>query len=197
MAKKNRNPATGDGSSDGDVRENDGSRREILKMIVTAGIGVCAVGTPLCAGARMVLAPVFQEGRAGKFYPLTTVDSLMETPQKFYIVDEKRDAWMNTPEQTLGSLFLRKVGDRIIALHSLCPHAGCMVQVGTKKNPQTGTEEEMFHCPCHAAHFDLDGTRLDEVSPRDLDSLETKIEDGTVFVKFENFTFGITEKRGS
>jgi Rieske Fe-S protein len=53
----------------------------------------------------------------------------------------------------------------------------------------------MFYCPCHAAHFDFGGKRLDGVSPRDLDSLEVKTENNKVHVRFENFTFGIAEKR--
>jgi Rieske Fe-S protein len=177
------------------IPENDG-RRNFLKVTVAAGLGVCAVGTPICAGTRLVLASVFQEGQAGKFYPLTTINALAEKPQKFAIVDNKRDAWTTLPNQKIGSLFVRKAGEKIIALHSLCPHAGCMIQFGVKKNPKTNIDEELFYCPCHAAHFDLDGKRLDGVSPRDLDSLETKVEEnGNVLVKFENFTFGVAEKR--
>ncbi|MDR1962628.1 MAG: Rieske (2Fe-2S) protein [Planctomycetaceae bacterium] len=177
-----------------ETKENN-SRRDFIKVAVAAGVGVCAVGTPICAGTRMVLAPGFQESQAGQFYPLTTINALTEKPQKFAIVDSKRDAWTTLPDQKIGSLFVRKVGSEVSAFHALCPHAGCMIQIGTKKNPKTGNEEEMFYCPCHAAHFRFDGTRLDGVSPRDLDSLEVKIENGNVFVKFENFTFGIAEKR--
>ena len=203
MAKKNRNNSGTDEMADSieesvageKKKRTDGGRRDALKVAVAAGIGVCALGTPICAGIRMVLAPINQEARDGKFYPLAKLDSLTEQPQKFFVIDEKRDAWMNTPDQKLGSLYLRKSGDQVSAFHSLCPHAGCMVQAGVKKNPQTGNDEEMFYCPCHAAHFDLDGKRLDTVAPRDLDSLEVKIEDETVYVKFQNFTFGITEKR--
>ena len=196
MSKKNRNGTPVEAEPSGET-DNATGRRDLLKTAVAAGIGVCAVGTPICAGARMTLAPVFQEARAGKFYPLVAVDTLTEKPQKFHVVDDKQDAWTTLPDQKIGSLYLRKAGDRIVALHSLCPHAGCMIQAGVKKNPKSGADEEMFYCPCHAAHFDLDGKRLDGVAPRDLDALDTKVENGIVCVKFENFTFGIAEKRGS
>ena len=175
--------------------EQDTARRDFLKVSVAAGIGACAVGAPICAAVRLVTAPVFAEGTGGKFYPITTLASLTEKPQKFTIVDDKKDAWMVIPQQKIGSLFLRKVGDTVQAFHSLCPHAGCMIQVDIKKNPKTGADEELFYCPCHAAFFDLDGNRLDTVSPRNMDSLEIKIEDGRVLVKFENFTFGIADKK--
>jgi nitrite reductase/ring-hydroxylating ferredoxin subunit len=175
--------------------EQETARRDFLKVSVATGVGVCAIGAPVCAAVRLVTAPVFAEGTSGKFYPLTTLDLLTERPQKFSIVDDKKDAWTTLPQQRIGSLFLRKVGDTVQAFHSLCPHAGCMIQVGLKRNPKTEAEENLFYCPCHAAHFDLDGGRLDTVAPRDMDSLEVKVEAGHVFVKFENFTFGITEKR--
>jgi nitrite reductase/ring-hydroxylating ferredoxin subunit len=178
--------------------EREPARRDFLKVSVAAGVGACAVGAPVCAAVRLVTAPVFAEGTGGKFYPLATLDSLPEgKPQKVSIVDDKKDAWTTLPQQKIGSLFLRRVGDVVQAFHSLCPHAGCMVQVGIKENPKTKVEEELFYCPCHAAYFDLDGNRLDAVAPRDMDSLEVEIKDGRVFVKFENFTFGIADKKAT
>ena len=171
------------------------ARRDFLKVSVAAGVGACAVGAPVCAAVRLVTAPVFADSAGGKFYPITLLASLTEKPQKFTIVDDKKDAWMTLPRQKIGTFFLRKAGDTVQAVHSLCPHAGCMIQMGNKVNPKTGTEEELFYCPCHAAHFNLEGRRLDTTAPRDMDSLEVKIEDGRVFVKFENFTFGIADKK--
>jgi len=176
--------------------EQDSARRDFLKVSVAAGIGACAIGAPVCAGIRLITQPVFVEAAAGKFYPITTLAALTEQPQKFAIIDDKKDAWMTIPDQNIGTLFLRKTGDSVQALHALCPHAGCMVQLGICKNPKTGENEELFSCPCHVAFFDLDGTRIGvNASPRNLDSLEVKIEDGWVFVKFENFIFGIVDKK--
>ena len=177
--------------------ERDAPRRDFLKVSVAAGVGACAIGAPVCAAVRLVTAPLFSEGTGGKSYPLAMLDSLTERPQKFSIVDEKKDAWTTLPQQKIGTLFLRKVGETVQAFHALCPHAGCMLQVGVKENPKTKAEEELFYCPCHAAHFDLNGGRLNAVAPRDMDSLETEIKEGRVFVKFENFTFGIADKKAT
>ncbi|MDR0328058.1 MAG: Rieske (2Fe-2S) protein [Planctomycetaceae bacterium] len=196
MSKKNAEAKTQEKKSES--LEQESARRDFLKVSVAAGVGICAVGAPVCAAVRLVTAPVFAEGTGGKSYSLAALDSLPEgKPQKFSIVDEKQDAWTTLPRQKIGSLFLRKVGDTVQAFHSLCPHAGCMIQVGVRENPQTKAEEELFYCPCHAAHFDLDGRRLDAVSPRDMDPLEVEIKNGRVFVKFENFTFGIAEKKAT
>jgi nitrite reductase/ring-hydroxylating ferredoxin subunit len=177
--------------------EHEPARRDFLKVSVAAGVGACAVGAPICAAVRLVTAPVFAESTGGKSYPLATLDSLTERPEKFSIVDDKKDAWTTIPQQKIGTLFLRKVGDTVQAFHSLCPHAGCMLQVGVKTNPKTKAEEELFYCPCHAAYFDLSGKRLDAVAPRDMDSLDVEVKEGRVFVKFENFTFGIAEKKAN
>ena len=51
-----------------------------------------------------------------------------------------------------------------------------------------------FNCPCHDSSFDADGKRLDGPSPRDLDTLGTKVEDGFVMVDFQRFRQGIPDK---
>ncbi|MDR3234044.1 MAG: Rieske (2Fe-2S) protein [Planctomycetaceae bacterium] len=199
MSKKNNEtkPEKSGGSADetSKLQKQDAEqRRGFLKTAVGCGIGMCAVGAPVCAAVRLVTAPVFAESAAGKFYTVAALDTLSDKPQKFFITDDKEDAWMKMPNQKIGSLFLRRSGDEVQAFHSLCPHAGCMIQCGVKKRPQTDSEELLFYCPCHAAHFGLDGKRLDGVSPRDMDTLETKVENGKVSVKFQNFTFGTAKK---
>lgn len=177
--------------------KQDAVRRDFLKVSVAGGVGICAIGAPICAGVRLVTAPLFAESASGKFYPLATLASLTEKPQKFTIVDDKKDAWTTLSDQKIGSVFLRKIGNEVQAFQALCPHMGCVIQTGCKTNPQTGAEEEIFYCPCHSACYDLDGKRLDSVAPRNMDSLEVKVEEGRVSVKFEKFTFGIADKKAT
>ncbi|MCL2742434.1 MAG: Rieske 2Fe-2S domain-containing protein [Planctomycetaceae bacterium] len=191
MAKKNNNEE----SSASAETNADNTRRDFIKTTVAAGITACALGTPICAGVRTVLYPATQSGGTGQFFTLAVADSITDKPAKFSVIGDQQDAWITKANQNIGSVFIVKIGEEIKAFHSLCPHAGCMIQFGKNTNPKTGTEEDLFYCPCHAAHFALNGERLDGVSPRDLDSLEVKIEDGNVQVKFENFVFGIADKR--
>jgi len=174
-------------------------RRSFCKSVVAAGIGAAAIAPPVAAGIRVVLSGPEQKGLAGKFYHLTTVDSLGDTPQKFLITDDIRDAWMTSPRQKIGAAFLLKddKGD-VRAFNVLCPHAACTLDFGIRKVPKTDTEQLMFYCPCHVAYFDLTGVRLGETSdaPRDMDALEVQVEpDGKVMVKFENFITGTSEKK--
>ncbi|GHT26238.1 hypothetical protein FACS18942_03330 [Planctomycetales bacterium] len=193
MSKKNNSQNSETTSAE--ISAADKSRRDFVKTAVAAGITACALGSPICAGVRTVLYPATQSGGAGQFFPLASVDAVTEKPAKFSVIGDRQDAWITKAHQNIGTVFLVKQDNEVKAFHSLCPHAGCMIQFGKNANPKTGTEEEMFYCPCHSAHFAVSGERLDGVSPRDLDSLEVKIEDGYVHVKFENYIFGIAEKR--
>jgi Rieske Fe-S protein len=74
----------------------------------------------------------------------------------------------------------------IYRLHDVCPHLGCKV------NYQPS--EAHFHCPCHASTFGLDGVKINKIPPRDLDHLETKVQHGKVWVKYQDFRGGVAEK---
>ena len=70
---------------------------------------------------------------------------------------------------------------------AICPHAGCFVSF------DQGSDE--FKCPCHTSAFKSDGERVKpSVSPRDLDRLTAKVEDGSIMVAFANFIAGREEK---
>jgi len=186
--------------------ENDGgqaSRRSFCKTTVALGLGTVACAVPVYSGARMALFPLEQKGMSGKEYGLTTLDNLDETPRQYAIIDDIKDAWVSSPNQVIGNVFLRKIKgedgrDQVMAFQTVCPHAGCRIKVDTQKNIKTGEQETLFFCPCHGDQFYLDGERVDpsvSKSARSMDSLETRVdENGRVFVKFQNFRLGDKEK---
>ena len=173
-------------------------RRGFLGLLFGLAGGAIAFAAPLYAAVRSVIFPLEQQGLGGKEYLLTTIDLLDETmPQRFPIVDDVVDAWMTTPRQTIGNVYVRKISNtEVLAWQALCPHAGCVLGVKTTENPKTKNTELLFACPCHVAHFDLSGNLLDAKpdSPRNMDSLEARVENGKVYVKFQNFQFGVPAK---
>jgi len=195
-----------------DLGAGEVRRRGFLGLLFGLVGGAMAFATPIFAAVCSVIFPWVkvrldigsrklilekEEGIGGKDCYLTTLDQLSETPQKFPIVDDVVDAWVTVPRQTIGNVYARKTKTgEVLAWQALCPHAGCVLGVKTAENPKTKNAEMLFACPCHVAHFDLDGNLLDEKpdSPRNMDSLETKVEDGKVYVKFQNFQFGIPTK---
>jgi menaquinol-cytochrome c reductase iron-sulfur subunit len=156
--------------------------------------GAAAMLTPAAAGIIAFLNPLRQKTRAGEFIRVTNLDSLPEdgSPQKFPVIADRRDAWNLFPNEPIGAVYLRRTGNnKVEALQVVCPHAGCTIML------ESGKDGKKFLCPCHTACFDLAGKRLDAASPspRDMDSLDAEIrENNEVWVKFQNFTPGISRK---
>ncbi len=165
-------------------------RRGFLGKTLTLALGGLAYAVPALSGVVAFLNPLRQKSRAGEPVRLATLDMLPDggPPLTVSVVADRTDAWTSSRE-AIGGVLLRRVGGQVEALNVVCPHAGCSIRYQP-------AEEKLF-CPCHSASFDLSGKRLDETSPspRDLDTLEVEIRDGTeVWVRFENFRTGVAEK---
>jgi cytochrome b6-f complex iron-sulfur subunit/menaquinol-cytochrome c reductase iron-sulfur subunit len=85
----------------------------------------------------------------------------------------------------LGAVWLVRRGDTVAAFSTVCPHLGCAIDALADKS---------FGCPCHTSTFAADGKKTGGPSPRDMDVLATKIEEGFVAVNFQKFRIG-TDKR--
>jgi Rieske Fe-S protein len=91
---------------------------------------------------------------------------------------ERRDAWQTTSSQTAVYVLPPKEG-RFTILSPICPHLGCSVRwVDT---------EGKFICPCHSGSFTATGERIAGPPPRSMDSLESKVEDGVLKVRYQYF----------
>jgi len=103
-------------------------------------------------------------------------------------VADERDAWTLTKDVELGAAWLVRRGESVLAWSSTCPHLGCAIRAGD------GAGEGGFSCPCHASTFAGDGKRGEGPSPRDMDALATKVEEGFVVVDFRKYRTGTPEK---
>lgn len=59
---------------------------------------------------------------------------------------------------------------------AICPHEGCEVFWEQERN--------RFSCPCHESYFAADGAKISGPSPRGLDQLPSRIEDGRLQVQY-------------
>lgn len=83
---------------------------------------------------------------------------------------------------TSAPIFLIRTGEshgEVRALSAVCPHAGCVVSYQAAGR--------RFACPCHQAHFDAAGERIDGPSPRGLDPLELQISESRVVLAFRQY----------
>lgn len=99
----------------------------------------------------------------------------MEEVQAYVRETELRKVWVVKHSETEVTVF-----------SPICVHLGCHYNW----NPQT----QHFECPCHGSVYALDGKVIGGPAPRPLDTLPQKIEEGTLFVKWEEFRVGIPEK---
>ena len=186
-----------------DPPEDD--RRSFLKKALAVATGAVATLAPVAAGVVFLLDPV----RRGAFVPLkrrggnsagdeegyvrvTTLDALPGDgkPQKFTVIQDQADAWSYLPDQRIGNVFLRKIGEEVIAFNEICPHLGCSVAYDP-----SAPEDKAFRCPCHASAFSLSGEKSNAIPPRDLDELEVDIRNGNeVWVRYQKFITGTSDK---
>ena len=170
-------------------------RRQFLVKACTVALGGAAVVPPLVGGVAVALDPV-RRGSGGlaatPFVRVTSLEALPAdgVPRKFTVFADRVDAWNRYPLSAVGAIYLRRIGDKqVVALHSICPHAGCFVDYVPNR--------DHFYCPCHNSAFGLDGSIQTKGSPsaRPLDTLEIEIRnEREVWVRFQNFRMGTAEK---
>lgn len=176
-------------------------RRDFLYRagtIVLSALGAAVLAVP---GAAYLLSPILRRASASAegaetegFAPLARLGELEEgVPKGFPIVAERTDAWVKYPKEPIGSVWLVRrpegAGPRVVAFSAECPHLGCGVNLSA--------DRRSFACPCHNSAFRLDGTPINEIPPRPLDSLEVALGDGDdpmVSVRFRRFRSQTEEK---
>lgn len=94
----------------------------------------------------------------------------------------RRDRWREVTVEE--AIYVRRTGETIEVLSSVCPHAGCLVR----------RRADGFDCPCHRSRFDPEGRSQDGPAPRPLDRLERKVERGRLLVRYQRFRPGIARK---
>jgi menaquinol-cytochrome c reductase iron-sulfur subunit len=162
------------------------SRRSFLAVLV--GFGSALMGAALSVPLiRFALHPLVATttkigwsdvGKLDEFASLTA-------PTKKIIHVEQRDAWRKIVSEKPVYVMPAKDG-AVRVLSPICPHLGCSIP--------WNEEKQEFICPCHAAVFDKSGARVSGPSPRSMDDLEIKVEDGIVKVHYQYFRQLIPQK---
>ncbi len=170
------------------MREDDTktSRRGALRALAVVG-GAVGCGALVVPAARFLAAPAAAGAGAGHWIKTVPFESLRDgEPKRVALVADRRDAWTLEKDVELGAAWLLRRGSSVIAWSTTCPHLGCAVDK-TASGPG-------FNCPCHDSSFDADGQRLTGPSPRAMDTLGSRVEDGVVMVEFQRFRQGTPEK---
>lgn len=153
------------------------SRNEFVKVVVGAlGTLISAVvGLPAIG---YLLAPALKIQSQDAWVLLGTVEDIpIGMPTLFNFTRTKVNGWERTVN-SYGVYVVRRSESMadIAAFSSTCTHLSC--RVSWKEDLKE------YVCPCHDAHFDIQGTVLSGPPPRPLDPYEVKVEEGKLSVRF-------------
>jgi menaquinol-cytochrome c reductase iron-sulfur subunit len=162
-----------------------GRRSFLMAMFAVSGTVVGALlAVPLFRFATYPLRKSESDTAWSDVGPVADFASLT-TPVAKTITLERRDAWQTTSSQT--AVYVLPVKDGALRILSpICPHLGCSVQWQNEQNK--------FICPCHSGSFTADGERIGGPPPRSMDSLESKVENGTLKVRYQYFRQLVSNK---
>ena len=153
--------------------------RAIIGIIAFIG---AAVTVPL---AGFGILPVLRKKAAEWSDAGSIRDLQVNEPQERRFFQSVKHGWQEEKVERAVWLVKREDGS-VRSFSPSCPHLGC--------GYRWFSESRQFKCPCHASVFDISGKLLAGPAPRSLDTLETRVEDGKVFVRFEVFQVGTTGK---
>lgn len=170
--------------SNTDNTEAATTRRGFFKVLIAlfAALNGLFLAIPF---AKTLLSPASR--RKGEVWTrVAELDSLAEgQPVEVRFETMTEEAYLHKP--VLNSVWVLKRSDSEVTVFSpICTHLGCYYTW----NSETG----FFECPCHASVFSPDGKVLSGPAPRPLDTLKVKTEEGALFVQWERFKAGSTEK---
>lgn len=153
-------------------------RRSFLAGLL--GVGTASVGALLSVPlVRFVLYPLLRTTTEIKWSDVGSAgDFSGAAPIKKIITVEQRDGWRKLSSEKAVYVVPGKDG-KLRVFSPICPHLGCSVGWNPGQN--------QFVCPCHGGVFASAGERISGPPPRGLDELESRVEDGTLQVRYQYF----------
>ncbi|MCA9052266.1 MAG: Rieske 2Fe-2S domain-containing protein [Planctomycetaceae bacterium] len=173
-------------------------RRNFVTKAAAVVFGAIVTVVPFVPALGMLLDPLLRKKRAvgptgdavdpEGFIKVASTKQLEDgSPFLAPVVADLQNFWNRFPSTPIGAVYLTRHGEEVSCYNARCPHLGCTV------NFRPG--ENIYLCPCHDSSFNPDGTRNNDIPPRDLDGLEVQVRNGDeVWVKFQNFRVGVHEK---
>lgn len=159
------------------------ARRRFLKLM----IGVLSVLVTLALAAPLIGTIIGSSFRTKKlkWVRVGSITSLaLDQPAILKFPYKREDAYLR--ETVIHSVWVIRHSSESTVFSPICPHLGCHYDW------HPGQKE--FICPCHGSAFSTYGKVLGGPAPRPLDTLPNKIENGILYVQWEQFRVGVPEK---
>lgn len=159
-------------------------RRTVLKVL-SGGCCLATAGLATAPALGLLAETPPEQGGRGQWLRALRLDTLEAgVSRKVALVGSETDAWTRASDRRLGSLWLLREGDSVRAWSAVCPHLGCAIERGARG----------FTCPCHDSDFGPHGDTLSGPSPRGMDPLPTRIEEGWVLVQYKRYRLGVSQR---
>lgn len=163
----------------------DPSRRSFLGVLL--GLGTAVIGALLSVPVlRYLFYPLTAKSKSSDWTDAGSVSeaTAAQLPFSRTLRLTVLDGWRET--ESSPRVYLVRKGNAIQALSGVCPHLGCTVPWDAGRNE--------FACPCHGAVFAPDGSYRAGPARRGMDTLETKVTDGRVMVRYQTFRPNVPNK---
>ena len=164
----------------------ESARRRFLKRVIALGSTLIAALVSIPA-IRAFVSPVFRRSAPVRWIKAGEASQIEPgVPVRFDFSETTNDAWVET-RVLRGVWIYTEDGTEFTVFNGQCTHLACSY----------GFDEgrEIFHCPCHHGLFDpKSGAVLGGPPPRPLDTLETKVVDGYLYLAYQSFRAGIPDK---
>ena len=149
----------------------DKSRRSFLQLLP---LGVFAGVFASIGGAAFRFLRPRLNAPSDQWLDVASVSELTgPQPISRKVLAEHVSGWVITNEA--HNVFVLPAKNNQV-LSPICPHEGCEVAWEQARN--------RFACPCHASFFNADGSRISGPTPRGLDALPTRVQDGKLQVQY-------------
>ena len=145
-------------------------RRAFITTAALVGVTAAIASVPLLS---YVITPALKKGTSRwiDFGPVENLKSgEIEMLSYEFMV---KDGWQVLPQR--GFVWVKhEHPDKIIVFSSTCTHLAC--------NVIWNKEKQIFECPCHTGHFDINGQPISGPPTRPLVAMDNRVEEGKLMV---------------
>lgn len=139
----------------------------IIGALIGLGLGI--------PGIAYIVGPSLKEEDAQEWISLGSLSKVeLGVPTLFKTRIQRKAGWIVNEEEISIFVFTEN-GRDFQAMSNICTHLGCRVR--------WIDDQEQFFCPCHNGIFDKSGRIVSGPVPRPLDTFETRVENGQLFVR--------------
>lgn len=105
-------------------------------------------------------------------------------PKRIFYSTTIQDAWHE--QEMEGFVYVNKNEEEgsLLIMSPICTHLSCTV--GDANQEMQNNEGIRFYCPCHGGLYDEYGNNVGGPPPRPLDTFDSYIQDGNVYISVLN-----------